>query len=144
MAQAARIFVSAAPGDPGWCRAFVPAVGEAGADVWYDEPDLGDGVMGEEIARELQARPMFIVILSPAALASPQVHREVSAASGVQEKAGPGSRSMLLVMAEQADVPRLWADYQRVSGPGDRGLAAPEAARRALTTLATAPAHTPT
>src|SRR5258708_24851327 len=120
MAQAARIFVSHAPEDTAWCRAFVQALREAGADVWYDEPDLGDGVMGEEIARELQARPMFIVILSPAALASPQVHREVSAASGVQEKAGPGSRSMLLVMAEQADVPRLWADYQRVSGPGDR------------------------
>ncbi len=110
MAHAARIFVSHAPEDTAWCRAFVQALRDAGADVWYDEHDLGDGVIGEEIARELQARPIFIVILSPAAMASPRVEREVSAAIGLREKAWPSTRSMLLVMAEQADVPALWAD----------------------------------
>ncbi len=33
--------------------------------------------------------------------------------------------------------------YQLLSGPGERELSAPEAARRALATLASAPAHTP-
>jgi TIR domain len=142
MAPAARIFVSRAHEDTAWCRAFVQALREAGADLWYDEHDLGDGVMGEEIERELQARPIFIVILSPASLASPGAQREVSAAMGLREKDCPNTRSMLLVMAEQVDVPRLWADYQRVSGPGDRGLSATVAARRVISTLAIAPAHT--
>ncbi len=143
MAHAARIFVSHAPEDTAWCHAFVQALRDAGADVWYDENDLGDGVIGAESARELQARPLCIVILSPAALASPAVHREVGAAMGVREKAGPSTRSMLLVLAEPADVPRVWAEYPRVSGPGEGGLTAPEAARRVLATLTNAPAHPP-
>jgi hypothetical protein len=141
MAPAARIFVSHAHEDTAWCRAFVQALREAGADVWDDEHHLGDGVMGEEIERELQARPIFIVILSPASLASPGVQREVSAAMGLKD--WPKTRSMLLVMAEQVHLPRLWADYPRVSGPGDRGLSATVAARRVISTLAIAPAHPP-
>jgi TIR domain len=141
MAHAARIFVSHAPADTAWCRAFVQALREAGADVWYDEHHLGDGVSGQESERELQARPIFIAILSPAALASPRVQREIRAATGVREK--DRTRSLLLVLAEPADVPRLWAAYPRVSGPGDRGLSPPEAARQAMSTLASAPAHTP-
>src|SRR5258708_39369503 len=143
MGDGARIFVSHAPEDTAWCRAFVQALREAGADMWCDEHHLGDGVSGEELERELQARPLFIAILSPASLASPRVQREVRAASGVRDTAWPTTRTILLVLAEQADVPRLWADYPRVSGPGDRGLSAPEAARRAKSTLASAPAHTP-
>jgi hypothetical protein len=72
MAHAARIFVSYAPEDSAWCHAFVQALREAGADVWYDERHLGDGFLGaegEESARELRARPIFIAILSPASLA---------------------------------------------------------------------------
>lgn len=143
MAQAARIFISHAHEDSAWCRAFVQVLREAGADVWYEEHNRGDGVIGEEIERELQARPIFIVILSRASLASPLVQRAVGAASGLRETAPPKTRSMLLVMAEQVEVPRLWTDFQRVSGPGDGGLSAAEAARRALATLAIAPAHTP-
>jgi hypothetical protein len=145
MAQAARIFVSHAHEDTPWCRTFVQALRDAGADVWYDEHDLGDGVISEEIERELQARPMFIVLLSPASMVSPQVQREVRAAIDLRDTAGPTTttRTMLLVMAEQTDVPGLWADFQRVSGPGDRGISAPEAARRALATLALAPALAP-
>ena len=130
MEHAARSFVSHAPADSTWCRAFVQALCEAGADVWEDEHPLGDGVSGEQSARELPARPLFLVILSSAALAALGVHRAVRAARGVRETAWPGSRSMLVVLAEQVEVPRVWADAPRVRGPGDRGLAAPEAARR--------------
>ena len=140
MAQAARIFVSHAHADSAWCRAFVQALRDAGADVWYDEHDLTYAFIGEEIVHELQERPTFIVLHSPASLASPWVQREVGTAIGLGEK--DRTRSILLVTAEQADVPTLWAAFQRVSGPGDRGLSAPEAARRVISILAHAPAHT--
>lgn len=148
MAHAAPIFVSHAPEDTAWCHTFVRVLREAGADVWYGEHHQSDDLMGQEVDRELQARPLFIAILSPASTASPQVQREVQVAMGLRKQAAPmSSRGLLLVMAEQTDMPRLWADVPCLSGPGDRGLTAPEAAHRALArslaTLAIAPAHIP-
>ena len=40
-----RIFVSHSHEDSEWCRKFVSFVREKGADVWYDEHNLGYGVL---------------------------------------------------------------------------------------------------
>lgn len=121
MAQAARIFVSHAHEDNAWCRAFVQALRQAGADMWYDEHNLGYGTLGEEIERELRARPIFLVILSPAAIHKPWVRREVEAAISLKDE--EPERIVLPMMAE---VPLFWRGYKRVAGPGDAGLTATE------------------
>jgi TIR domain len=73
MAEAARIFVSHAHEDNAWCYTFVVALRQGGATVWYDEHNLGYGALEDEIERELRARPIFLVILSPASIGKPTV-----------------------------------------------------------------------
>lgn len=76
--MSSHIFVSHSHQDNPFCRALVEALRNAGADAWYDEHNLGPGHLMREIQAELQARPIFIVILSPAALASTWVEDETT------------------------------------------------------------------
>ncbi|MGO8947004.1 MAG: toll/interleukin-1 receptor domain-containing protein [Ktedonobacterales bacterium] len=130
MTEAAAIFVCHAHEDNAWCRTFVEALRRAGATVWYDEANLGSGVLGEEMDREMRARPIFIVILSPASVDEPRVRRQIEAAIGLRDE-NP-ERNLLLVVAEKTEIPPFWQVYTRVSGPGDTGVTAPEAAERVI------------
>ena len=76
MAEQLCVFVSHASEDSAFCRALVDALIAAGADVWYDERNLGSGVLRREIMRELSARPVFLVVLSKAAFVSSWVQDE--------------------------------------------------------------------
>lgn len=127
------IFVSHSHEDDAWCREFVRALRAAGADVWYDEHNLGYGTLGDVIEAELRKRPVFIVILSRPAVASRWVQREVDAAIRLQDQ--HHERVILPVMAEKSDVPIFWGGYKRISGPGDTALAPDEAARRVARVL---------
>jgi tetratricopeptide (TPR) repeat protein len=138
MPQAAGIFVSHAHEDNTWCRTFVQALFNAGASVWYDEHNLGYGALGEEIERELRARPIFLVILSPASVGKPWVRREMTAAITLRDR--DPERIILPVVAEKTEIPLFWEEFKRVSGPGDEGLTATEAAGRVVHTLAIVPA----
>lgn len=73
-----KIFVSHSHKDAAACHALVDALRGAGADVWYDEHNMGSGKLMEAVERELRARPVFVVIFSPAALASEWVREESS------------------------------------------------------------------
>jgi tetratricopeptide (TPR) repeat protein len=141
MAEAAGIFVSHAHEDNAWCRTFVGALRQGGATVWYDEHNLGYGVLGEEIERELKARPIFLVILSPASVGKPWVRREMDAA--IQLRDQNPERIILPIVAEKAEIPLFWVGYKRVSGPGDTGITATEAAGRVIHTLGIVPANAP-
>ena len=70
------VFVSHCQEDASCCRQLVSALRSAGADVWYDEHNLGTGQLMDVIQRELGRRPVFLVILSKAAFASRWVERE--------------------------------------------------------------------
>jgi hypothetical protein len=87
MAEAAGIFIGHAHGDNAWCRTFVETL----ASVWYDEHNLGYGVLGDEIEKELRARPIFIVIRSPASVGKPWVRRETDAAISLRDEIQNGS-----------------------------------------------------
>src|SRR6516164_5079245 len=95
--EPARIFVSHSHEDNVWCRAFMTALSRAGADVWYDERDMEPGRLDDVIAPELRARPIFIVVLSPSAVASRWVQREVEAAIQLQNE--DATRTILPVLA---------------------------------------------
>ena len=70
MAEPLRVFVSHIHQDNAFCHTIVAALRDVGADVWYDEHNLGSGVLRREIMRELSVRPVFLVVLSKAAFAS--------------------------------------------------------------------------
>ena len=62
--QQLRVFVSHSHEDDAFCRAIVTALRGAGADVWYDEHNMGSGLLMSVIQSELGLRPVFVVILS--------------------------------------------------------------------------------
>ncbi|HEY7832185.1 MAG TPA: TIR domain-containing protein, partial [Ktedonobacterales bacterium] len=138
--RAAPIFISHCHEDNAWCRAFVEGLRHAGADVWYDEHNMGYGALQEKIEHEMRARSIFIVILSPIAVTKPKpwVKREMNAAISLKDN--DDARIILPVVAEQCEVPLLWREYKRTSGPGDTGLTATEAAGRVVYALALTPA----
>lgn len=74
--QQMKIFVSHTSSDKAICDRLVASLRSAGADVWYDEHNLGAGTLRPEIMRELAKRPVFIVVLSKAALTSKWVQDE--------------------------------------------------------------------
>lgn len=131
--QLRRVFLSHAHEDSAWCNVFVGALRQAGTDVWYDEHNLGYGRLMDEIERELRQRHVFLVVLSPGAIASPWVRREVFAAITLHD-AEP-DRIVLPVVAQPCEVPLLWSEYRWLSGPNDGGLSPDEAAREVLRTL---------
>jgi hypothetical protein len=57
MAQQLRVFVSPSSHDDAFWRTVVTALRDTGADVWYDEHNLGSGQLRGVILRELGSRP---------------------------------------------------------------------------------------
>jgi hypothetical protein len=62
-----KIFVSHSHTDHVACQAHADAQRGAAADVWYGVHNVGSGKLMEVVERKLRARPVFVVILSPAA-----------------------------------------------------------------------------
>src|SRR5258708_21757227 len=71
-----KVFVSHSHEDDAFCRQLVSALRQAEADVWYDEHNLGSGQLLDTIESELRVRPVFVLILSGAALRSQWVRNE--------------------------------------------------------------------
>ena len=97
MAEQFKVFVSHSHQDDAFCRQLVSALRGAGVDVWYDEHNMGSGQLGPTIERELKERPEFVLILSPAALASAWVEDEARWAYELYRK--DRSHTILLVLA---------------------------------------------
>jgi tetratricopeptide (TPR) repeat protein len=111
-------------------------------DVWYDEHNLGSGQLIDTIQRELKLRPVFVLILSPAALRSPWVRNEAKWAFTLLMR--DPSRIFIPVTAAAltADEMDEWLfieDFKRIEAPGLRPFPTPEAAQRLLRALALTP-----
>lgn len=101
-----RAFVSHAHADNALCDRYVAALRAHGLDVWYDRTNLQSGsVLSAEIERELQARGAFIVLLSPAAVASYWVRLEIDAFRDLAAR--DPSRIVLPVRIAPCEIPVL-------------------------------------
>ncbi|HEY7833318.1 MAG TPA: toll/interleukin-1 receptor domain-containing protein [Ktedonobacterales bacterium] len=140
--QAMRVFVSHSHEDDAFCQRLVSALRRAGANVWYDEHNMDSGLLLDTIERELRARPVFVLILSPAALASQWV-RDESKWAYARLRRDP-SRIILPVLAVPlADEDDIWMflqDFKRIEAPGIQPFPVDEAVRRTLRALALTPA----
>lgn len=142
---ALNIFVSHNYQDNELCVQIVRALREAGADVWYDEDQLGSGLLMEVIQRELGRRTVVIVILSKAAFASKWVHREAQWAYELADR--DPTRIILPVTAspiERSDFSgeNGWlflADFKRIELPSFQPFPLDEAPRQVLLALALTP-----
>lgn len=128
--QAPNIFVSHSRQDMEWCRVFTQELRRAGRNVWYDEETLTYGSFVDQVEHELQTRQIFIVVLSPSAVASAWVKNEIAAAVNLQMSQSKSKRIILPIMAERCRVPLMLASYQLFGNPTDGVLDPVEAARQ--------------
>ena len=125
---ATRLFVSHSTQDNEWCRPFIAALKSAdpSLDIWYDEYGLSGGTEWvQTLQKELQARDVVVLILSPEALASQWVGEEIQLAIATR-------KTLLPVMHKPTNISgflltRQWVDVV--------GLAPEDAARKVLTAL---------
>lgn len=142
-----RIFVSHSHDDNAFCDALVKSLRRAGADVWYDEHNLGAGHLLNEIQRELLSRPTFLVILSKAAFRSAWVLRECQWAYRLYMR--EPNRIILPITAqaiEEMDF-NTWLfleDFKRIEAPGYKPLPQTEAIAKTLHALVLTPDDTTT
>ncbi len=132
-----RIFVSHSHQNNAFCAGLVQALRSAEADVWYDNESLQTGQLGPIIEREIRERPVFLVVLSPAALASRWVEDETRWAYKLRGR--DPSRIILPVLAEPlAGEDNIWLflqDFKRVEASGIKPYPQAEAVNRTLHAL---------
>lgn len=135
--SAPAIFVSHSHKDDAYCHAFVAALRAAGLDVWYDEHNATAGHLRALIERELRLRPIFVVVLTPAALASEWVTDECDWAYNLYRR-DRASRVILPVLAETVNEDDIWLfmqQFKRIEQAGLQPWPAAEAARRVALAL---------
>jgi tetratricopeptide (TPR) repeat protein len=138
-----RIFLSHSSKDKAFADALVHALRQAGADVWYDEHNLGAGHLMREIMRELSARPVFVVLISKAALTSDWVHDECDWAYTKQHQQPERLLVPVVIEAyEPSDFDQMLylEAMKRVEAPGRKPYAQEETIARTLRLLALTPA----
>lgn len=139
------VFVSHAHEDNVFCREIVKGLRGVGVDVWYDEYNMEPGELMAVIQRELDRRPVVVVILSKAAFSSTWVHREMTWAFELMDR----DPSRLLVPITGGPIERNDFDpargwlflhpFRRIEAPGMRPYPESEAVRRLLHWLALRP-----
>ena len=135
-----RVFVSSSMEDSAFCAELTGALRAAGADVWRDEQRVDFGQLMVAIELEVRSRPVFIVILSPAALRSGRVYAECTWAATYQRQ--DPRRVFLPVLAEPVNPNALRAflqDFQPLAVASVELYPRPEAIWRTLSALSLAP-----
>jgi tetratricopeptide (TPR) repeat protein len=138
-----RIFISHSSSDNAVCDQLVTTLRGSGADVWYDEHNLGAGTLRREIMKELSARPVTLVLLSKAALASDWVQDECEWAYNLSKR--KPERLILPVVVgaydpDDFDSLLYLESMTRVEGPDHQPYPIVDTIARTLRLLALTPA----
>ncbi len=138
-----QVFLSHSSADKDVAERVVVALRRAGADVWFDEHNLGATQLLDEIMRQLRARPVFIVLLSQTAFASDWVKRECKWAFNIQMR-NPSHIILPVVISpidpNAFDEMLYLEDFKRVEGPHNTPYPEAEMLERTLRLLALTPA----
>lgn len=126
------VFVSHAHADNAVCDRYVEALRARGLDVWYDRTNMQDGhMLNAEIEAQLEIRTAFVVLLTPASVASYWVNLEVAAYRSLA--AHDTRRIMLPVRIAECKVPLLMAGIKWIDAVTLGFDSAVEASLTALT-----------
>jgi tetratricopeptide (TPR) repeat protein len=108
-----QVFVGHAHADNELCDRYVAALRARGLDVWYDRTNMQVGhSLSTDIEAELRQRTAFVVIATPASLASQWVRSEIAAFRSLA--AHDPTRLFLPVRAAECEMPLLWADIRGI------------------------------
>src|SRR6185437_1741075 len=106
MAKQHMVFLSHAHADNALCDRYVEALRARRLDVWYDRHNMQAGVsLSDDIERELHTRSAFVVMLTPASIASYWVKLEIGAFRDLASR--DASRLMVPVRVGNCEVPLL-------------------------------------
>jgi hypothetical protein len=120
-----RVFISHNHLDVGYCRAFVAGLRGYALDVWYDEQNVGAGALRTIVEHEIATRPHFIVILSPAAVASQWVAAEIDMALDLERQGK--LLTFLPVVAVRCETPLSLRRYRQIVQPDGTPLSVADA-----------------
>jgi formylglycine-generating enzyme required for sulfatase activity len=116
MAEKIGVFVSHhhSPEEDAFTARLVDDLERASADVWVDYQGISSGSFVQKINEGLAGRQWLVLVMTPAALASPWVRDEVNAALH-QVKTGRMRDVIPFVMTvcDEALIPPLWAHLHR-------------------------------
>lgn len=129
-----RVFVSFAPADGAFAQVYVAGLRASGIAVWWDQALLaGGGATWPEVQQALDGCDAYVLVQSPAALASERVNAEIDYAL---DRALQGRlRVFLPVMAYPCPTPLLLGRYKRIEGPRGGAVSVTEAVTRTQQTL---------
>lgn len=135
------VFVSHAHADNELCDRYVDALRKRGLDVWYDRTNMQIGhSLSADIETELRKRTAFVVMATPAALASQWVRSEIAAFRYLA--AQDPTRLFVPVRAAACEMPLLWVDILWIDAESlsfDAAIDALAIALRAPTLATSAP-----
>jgi len=121
-----KLFISHGPKDDTFARALQRALAGYGVMTWVDSNELRAGDRLEPLVEKaIEAATAFAVVVSPTALQSERVGKELQYARAVQRARGGGSYPMVCILLEGAQ-PELLAGHfaeapRHVSVPEDAG-----------------------
>src|SRR5579884_734059 len=104
--QPLTVFISHTESDHAFCQTLAETLRRAGAEVSYDEFDGAADASALQASRALADCRVFVILLSPAALAS--LHLRTEAAWYIELQAADPGRVVLPVVAEPIQQDRLW------------------------------------
>lgn len=120
-----------------WCAEFVRLLSEAGADVWWDVANLRHGLIAAEVSKQIEACPIFIVILTPDSMQRPWIESEWSTAYTLRNRYPDQQRIILPVVAKECNMPALLDSLGGIRGHPD--LTPAEAAEKTISALGIVP-----
>jgi hypothetical protein len=131
------LFVCHAHADNELCDRYVADLRACGLDVWYDRTNMQVGhSLSTDSEAELRGRTAFVVIATPASLASQWVRSEIVAFRSLA--AHDPARLFLPLRAQKCEMPLLWADILWIDAVNLGFDAAVDALAAALGATATA------
>jgi hypothetical protein len=131
LAHAPRVFLSHSHQDNRFASRLATDLQARGADVWVDLTEIQHDDFLKRINEGLKDREWLVLVMTPAALASPWVQLEVDAAHAlVILKQMRGVIPMMAKPCPVEDIPPTWATLHRYDATRDY--------RRALTSLSRA------
>src|SRR5689334_16584479 len=111
MAEKIGVFVSHhhSPEEDAFTARLVADLEAAGADVWVDTSGITSDDFVKKISEGLAGRKWLVLVMTPAAVTSPWVQREVNAAMN-EHTAGRmlGILPVVLQPCQEQSVPLLW------------------------------------
>jgi formylglycine-generating enzyme required for sulfatase activity len=122
MAEQVRVFVSHhhSPDEDRFTAQLVRDLQAAGADVWVDDQGITSDDFVQKISEGLAGRQWLVLVMTPAALASPWVRREVNAALNEQTaNRMQGVLPLVLQSCAEQEIPMLWRPLHRYDATQD-------------------------